>query len=106
VTIDAFSGFLVATALLREVTKIVIGHCLHYLFLCVVFQIRLKLIMKLAITVKHLRCFVNNLRLPMLLGFFIILKDKVLVNFKNNVSLKKEGELYPCEHYLNHTYYF
>lgn len=38
--------------------------------------------MELAITAKHLSYFVNNLMLPMLLGFFIILKDKVLSNFK------------------------
>jgi hypothetical protein len=35
-----------------------------------VFQIRLKKILELAITVKNLRCFVNNLMLSMLLGFF------------------------------------
>ena len=32
VTPDTFSGFLVATALTREATKTVIGHCLHYYF--------------------------------------------------------------------------
>ncbi|KRX28853.1 hypothetical protein T09_562, partial [Trichinella sp. T9] len=32
--------------------------------------------MELAITFKHLRCFVNNLVLPLILGFYIILKDK------------------------------
>ena len=47
-------------------------------YLCLVFQIRLKQIVELAITVKHLRCFVNNLMLHMLLRYFIILKDKVL----------------------------
>ena len=30
VTIDTFSGFLVATALTGEATKNVISHCLHY----------------------------------------------------------------------------
>ena len=35
-----------------------------------VLEIRLKQILKLAITVKYLRCFVNNLMLPMLLRFF------------------------------------
>jgi hypothetical protein len=30
VTIDIFSGFLVATALIGEAKKNVIGHCLHY----------------------------------------------------------------------------
>jgi hypothetical protein len=39
-------------------------------FLCLMFQIKLKQIVELAINVKHLRCFVNNLMLPMLLGFF------------------------------------
>jgi hypothetical protein len=43
VTIDIFSGFLVATALTVAATKNVIGHCLH--FLCLVFQIRLKQVM-------------------------------------------------------------
>jgi hypothetical protein len=49
--------------------------------------------LKLTITVKYLRCFVNNL---------IILKDKVLnYNFLKN----KEGEeLYPHAHYLNHIF--
>jgi hypothetical protein len=56
------------------------------LSLCLVFQIRLKQILELAITVMHLRCFINNLMLPMLLGFFIILKDKVLWNFKTTSS--------------------
>ena len=72
------------------------------------FQIRLKQILELAITVEYLRCFVNNLMLPMLLSLFIILKDKVLWNFKNYIFLKnKEGEeLYPCAHYLNHIFIF
>lgn len=29
-TIDTFSGFLVATSSIGEITKNVIGHCLHY----------------------------------------------------------------------------
>ena len=29
--------------------------------------------MEVAITFKHLRCFVNNLILPLILGFYIIL---------------------------------
>jgi hypothetical protein len=33
VTIDTFSGFLVATALTREATKNLISHCLCYYFL-------------------------------------------------------------------------
>jgi hypothetical protein len=36
--------------------------------------------MELTITVKHLRLFVHNLTLPILLGFLIILKYKVLRN--------------------------
>lgn len=53
------------------------------------FQIRLKQILKLASTVKHLKCFINNLILPMLLRFFfLILKEKVLWNFKS-ISSKK-----------------
>ena len=40
VTIDTFSGFLVATALTGEATKNVISHCLHYFSkLCVPNQI-------------------------------------------------------------------
>jgi hypothetical protein len=34
--------------------------------------------MELAIKLKHLRYFIDNLILPILLGFFIISKDKVL----------------------------
>lgn len=46
--------------------------------------------------------------LPMLLRFFIILKDKVSWNFKNYIFLEnREGEeLYPHAHHLNHTFYF
>lgn len=73
-TIDTFSGFLVATALTGEATKNVV---IAYIVLCLVFRVRLKQIMELSIAVKHLRYFVNNLILPILLGFFIILKDKV-----------------------------
>jgi hypothetical protein len=83
VSIDTFSGFLGATTLTREANKNVISHCLRYFFyiyMCLVFQIRLKQIMELAITVEYLRCFVNNLTLHILLGFLIILKDKVLRN--------------------------
>jgi hypothetical protein len=43
-----------------------------------VFQIRLKQVMDLAIAVEHLRFFVDNLILPILLGSLIIPKDKVL----------------------------
>ena len=46
--------------------------------------------MELTITVKHLRCFVNNLMLPISLEFFIVFKDKVLWNFLRN----KKGELH------------
>jgi hypothetical protein len=68
------------------------------IFLCLVFQIKLKQIMELAITVKHLRCFVKNLMLPVLLGFFVILKDKVLWNFTTIFSYKtKKGIIIsPC----------
>jgi hypothetical protein len=64
--------------------------------------------MESTITVKYLRCFFNTLMLPMLLRHFIILKDKVLWNFKNYIFLKnKEGEeLYPRVHYLNHIFIF
>jgi hypothetical protein len=43
-------------------------------------QIRLKQIMELAIAIEHLRHSVDNLILPILLRFLIILKDKVLLN--------------------------
>jgi hypothetical protein len=54
VTIDNFSGFLVATALTGEATKNVISH-VYIVFLCWEFQIRLKQIMELAIALKYLR---------------------------------------------------
>jgi hypothetical protein len=53
--------------------------------------------MELAITVKHLRCFVDILILPILLGFLIILKDMVLRNSYCGAlkqyfhKIKKEG---------------
>ena len=63
--------------------------------LCLAFQIRLKQIMELAITVKHMRCFVDNLILPILLGFLIILKDKLLwnrfVELYYNIFIKNRG---------------
>ena len=77
------------------------------IFLCLVFQIRLKLIMKLAITVKHVRCFVKNLMLPIILGFLIILKDNILWNLKTIASCKtKRRDLHSHIHYLNHAFYF
>ena len=71
------------------------------------FQIRFKQILGLAITDKYLRCFVNKCY-PCYWDFFIILKDKVLWNFKNYIFFKnKEGkELYPHAHYLNHIFIF
>jgi hypothetical protein len=52
-------------------------------------------ILKLTITVKYLRYFVNN---------FIILKDKVLnYSFLKN---KKGGKLYSLAYYLNSYFYF
>jgi hypothetical protein len=41
---------------------------------------QLKQIMEWAITVKHLRCFVDSVIVPILLGFLILLKDKELWN--------------------------
>ena len=70
-TIDTFLVFLITTALTRKATKSIVA-CVDSF--CLVFQIKLKL----AITAKDLRCFVNNLMLHMLLRYFIILKDKVL----------------------------
>ena len=86
-TTDTFSGFPVATALTGEATKMFLKIVIAYVvFLCLVFQIRLKQIMKLAIADKHLRCLVDNLTLPMLLGFLIIsrtsIEKQVLLNFK------------------------
>jgi hypothetical protein len=43
VTTDTFSGFLVANALTEEATKNIVIACI--IFLCLVFQIRLKQIM-------------------------------------------------------------
>ena len=75
VTIDTFLVFLITTALTRKATKSIVSHYLcWFFFFGLVFQIKLKL----AITAKDLRCFVNNLMLHMLLRYFIILKDKVL----------------------------
>ena len=42
--------------------------------------VRLKQIMELGIAVEHLKLSVNNLTLPILLEFIIILKDKALWN--------------------------
>jgi hypothetical protein len=69
-------------------------------FLCLVFQIRLKQLLELAITVKHLRCFVNNLMLPMLLGFFFFYNSQgqsivelffFFLVFRDRVSLYSPG---------------
>jgi hypothetical protein len=70
-TIDTFSGFLFGTALTTEATKYETSHCLHCFSILDV-QNDMKL---LAITARHLRCFVNNVILVILLGFLIILKD-------------------------------
>jgi hypothetical protein len=59
IIIDTSLGFLIATALKGEATKNVISLA-YIIFLCLMFQIRLKQIMELAIAVKHLRCFVKN----------------------------------------------
>ena len=78
-TINNFSSFLVTTALQEKQLKVQL--------------VTAHVTLILTITVKYLRCFVNNL---------IILKDKVLnYNFLKN----KEGEeLYPCAYYLNHIF--
>jgi hypothetical protein len=39
---------------------------------------------------QEFEMFCKNLMLPMLLGLFVILKDKVLWNFKTISSLKKK----------------
>lgn len=72
VTIDTLSVFPITTALTRKATKSIVACVDFFLKLGIPNQI------KLAITAKHLRCFVNNLMLHMLLRYFIILKDKVL----------------------------
>lgn len=75
VTIETFLSFLVAAALTGEITKNVISHCLCcFSILGVPNQIKTEL----ATAAMHLRLFVDNLTLPILLGFLIILKDKVL----------------------------
>ena len=51
-----------------------------FFYIDLVFQIRLKQIMELATAVKHLKCFVVNLVLPILLVLVIILKEKALWN--------------------------
>ena len=77
-TINNFSIFLVTTALQEKQLKVQL--------------VTAHVTLILTITVKYLRCFVNKL---------LILKDKVLWNFKNSIFLNsKEGEkLYPYEHY-------
>ena len=65
VTIDTFLVFLITTALTRKATKSIVA-CVDF-FLNLVFQIKLKL----AITAKHLRYFINNLMLSMLLRFLL-----------------------------------
>jgi hypothetical protein len=73
-----FSGFLVATALTGEAAKNVFSHCLHYFsMLGVPNQIKTD---NGTTTVKHWRCFVDNLILPILLGFLVVLKGKLLWN--------------------------
>jgi hypothetical protein len=83
VTINTFTSFLVTTALQEKQLKVQLA-IVHvkflYMYIYLVFKIRLQQILELAITVKYLRCFVNNLMLPMLLRLFIILKDKELLN--------------------------
>jgi hypothetical protein len=66
--------------------------------------------MELAIAWMHLRLSVDNLILPILLGFLIILKDKVLRNgycgtLKQYLHKIKKGELYSHvpQIYLNHV---
>jgi hypothetical protein len=65
--LDTLSGFLVATALAEETPKNVISHFLHC-FLCLVFQIRSKQIMELAITVKHLSGFCRSFNITHITG--------------------------------------
>ena len=79
-TINNFSGFLVSTTLQEKQLKVQL--------------VTAHVTLKLTITVKYLRCFVNNL---------IILKDKVLnYRFLKN---KKGEELYLHAHYLNHIFF-
>jgi hypothetical protein len=59
--------------------------------------------MELAIAVKHLRLSVDNLILLILLGFFIILKDKILRNrycgsLKQYLHKIKRGSYIPIHH--------
>lgn len=64
---------------------------LPMLFFYIVFQSRLKYIMELAISVKHLRLPADSLISPILLGFLIILKDKC---FKQEFDIEaKSGRL-------------
>jgi hypothetical protein len=79
VTIDTFSDFLVATPLTGEATKNVISHCLHC-FSILGAQSQITTDNGTGYYSQALRCFVNNLTLPILLGFLIILKEKVLRN--------------------------
>jgi hypothetical protein len=92
VTINNFSRFLVATALSKEK------------------QLKVQLVtahvtLILTITVKYLRCFVNKL---------LILKDKVLWNFKTSFLKDKEGgnislcilfSAFPCTSFKSYSYF-
>ena len=63
-TIDTFLIFLITTALIKIATKSIVAY-VDFFLLGVPNQL------KLAIIAKHLRCFINNLMLSMLLRFLL-----------------------------------
>ena len=76
-TINNFSSILVTTALQEKQLKVPL--------------VTAHVTLKLTITVKYLRCFVNKL---------LILKDKVLWNFKTSFLKDKEGGNYIPMHII------
>ena len=79
VTIDTFSGFLVATALTGEATKNVINHCVHS-FSTLGVPNQIKADNGTGYCSSSFETSVDNLISPVLLGLLIILKDKALWN--------------------------
>ena len=76
VTTDTFSSFPVATVLTGEATKNIVSHCFSMLGV----PNQIKTDNRTGYYSQAFEMFVDNLTLPILLGFLIILKDKVLRN--------------------------
>jgi transposase InsO family protein len=83
VTTNTFSGFLVRTAIKRERTKNVISHCLHYFSMLGVPN-QIKADNGTGYYSQAFEIFCQQFSVTFITGifFFLILKDKVLGNFK------------------------